>query len=144
MFLGEYHRVKDNKGRIFIPSKFREGLIGGIVIAKGFDEQCLFLFSKENWKNLQSKILSGPVTRRNNQKFSRWFFSSAAEEVMDQQGRIKIPQNLADYAKLDKDIVLVGVSERVELWSKELWDTYYKQAETQFVGDSETFEELGF
>lgn len=98
MFLGEYHRGIDNKGRIFIPSKFREGLIAGIIIAKGFDERCLFLFSKENWERLQNKILSGPITKRNTQIFSRWFFSSASMENMDQQGRVKIPKSLVDYA----------------------------------------------
>jgi MraZ protein len=144
MFLGEYHRVIDNKGRIFIPSKFREGLIAGIIIAKGFDESCLFLFSKENWERLQNKILSGPITKRNTQIFSRWFFSSASVENMDQQGRVKIPKSLVDYAGLDKDIVLVGVSDRAEIWSKEMWGKYYSQADSQFTGKENTFEELGF
>jgi MraZ protein len=144
MFLGEYHRSKDIKGRIIIPSKFREELIGGIIIAKGFNERCLFLFSKDSWKNLQDRIMSGPVTKKNILVFSRWFFSSATEEVIDQQGRVKVPQNLIDYAGLDKDIVMVGVSDRVEIWSKELWSEYYNNAEKKFMEDSGTFEELGF
>jgi len=144
MFLGEYHRVIDNKGRIFIPSKFREDLITGTIVAKGFDESCLFLFSKENWERLQNKILSGPITKKNTQIFSRWFFSSASVENMDQQGRVKIPKSLIDYAGLDKDIVLVGVSDRAEIWSKEMWEKYYSQANSQFTGKENTFEELGF
>jgi MraZ protein len=144
MFLGEYHRAKDIKGRVIIPSKFREELIGGIVIAKGFNERCLFLFSKDNWKNLQNRIMSGPITKKNILVFSRWFFSSATEENIDQQGRVKIPQNLIDYAQLDKDVVLVGVSDRVEIWSKKFWSEYYMNAETKFMEDSGTFEELGF
>ena len=144
MFLGEYHRAIDNKGRIFVPSKFREDLIGGIVVSKGFDERCLFLFSKDGWKRLQDKILAIPVTKKNTRKFSRWFFSSASEESMDQQGRTKIPQNLIEYAGLKKDIVLVGVSDRAEIWSKEKWDDYYKQADLEFTENDDTFEKLEF
>lgn len=144
MFLGEYLRTKDNKGRVFIPSNFREGLTGGIVISKGFDEKCLFLFSKDSWKKLQEKILSGPIAKKNLQEFSRWFFSSAKEAEIDPQGRIKIPQNLEEHAGLERDIVLVGISDRIEIWAKEKWDKYYKSAESRFLGNSGTFEELGF
>jgi MraZ protein len=144
MFLGEYHRAIDNKGRIFVPSKFREDLIGGIIVSKGFDERCLFLFSKDGWKRLQDKILATPVTKKNTRKFSRWFFSSASEESMDQQGRTRVPQNLIEYAGLKKDIVLVGVSDRAEIWSKEKWDDYYKQADLEFTEDDDTFEKLEF
>jgi MraZ protein len=124
MFIGEYHRTKDNKGRVFIPSKFREELIGGAVISKGFDERCLFLFSKEGWNNLRSKI--------------------QADEAIDPQGRVKIPQNLSEYANLDKDIVLVGVSDRVEIWSKQAWSSYYDETDNKFMSDDSTLEELGF
>jgi MraZ protein len=144
MFLGEYYRTRDSKGRVFVPSNFREGLIGGAVISKGFDEKCLFLFSEENWNKLQEKILSGPIAKKNTQVFSRWFFSSAIEAEMDPQGRIKIPQNLADYAGVNKDIVLVGVSERIEIWDKAKWEEYYNQAESRFMGDDATFEGLDF
>jgi len=144
MFLGEYRRVVDNKGRIFIPSKFREDLIGGIVVSKGFGERCLFLFSKDGWKRLKDKISATPVTKKNTQKFSRWFFSSASEESMDQQGRTKIPQNLIEHAGLKKDIVLIGVSDRAEIWAKEKWDDYYKQADLEFTEDNDTFEKLEF
>jgi len=144
MFLGEYHRTKDSKGRIFVPSPFREDLISGTVISKGFDEKCLFLFSKEGWKKLQEKILSGPIAKKNIQVFSRWFFSSAKEAALDPQGRIKIPQNLTEHAGIKKEIVLVGVSERVEIWDKKKWEEYYNQAESKFMGDDTTFEGLNF
>jgi len=144
MFLGEFFRTKDSKGRIFVPSNFREELIGGIVLSKGFDEKCLFMFSKENWKKLQEKILSGPIAKKNLQEFSRWFFSSAREAEIDPQGRIKIPAGLEEHAGLVRDIVLVGVSDRIEIWSKEKWEKYYSNAESRFLGDSSTFEELGF
>lgn len=144
MFLGEYLRTKDTKGRVFIPSNFREELADGMVVSKGFDEKCLFLFSKENWQKLQEKILSGPIARKNLQEFSRWFFSSAREVETDPQGRIKIPQNLEEHATLGKEIVLIGVSDRMEIWSRENWEKYYQSADNRFMGDSGTFEELGF
>jgi MraZ protein len=144
MFLGGYSRTKDSKGRLFIPSNLREGLTGGMVISKGFDVKCLFLFSKESWGKLQEKILSGPIAKKNLQEFSRWFFSSAQEVDFDPQGRIKIPQSLQEHAQLDREVILVGVSDRIELWDSRLWNDYYKGAETRFLGDSSTFEELGF
>jgi MraZ protein len=144
MFLGEYYRTIDNKGRIFIPAKFREDFIKGIVISKGFDEKCLFLFSKESWKKLEEKIMANKVAERSIQSFSRWFFSSATEEAMDQQGRMRVPQSLIDYAEFKKDIVMVGVSDRAEIWSKEIWEEYYKKADSQFMGDKNAFEQLRF
>jgi MraZ protein len=144
MFLGEYFRAKDNKGRVFVPTNFREELIAGVIISKGFDEKCLFLFSKPGWQSLEAKILSGPIAKKNTQVFSRWFFSSAKEAELDPQGRLKIPQDLSDYAGLKRDIVLVGISERVEIWSKENWEQYYSQAESKFMGSNATFDELGF
>lgn len=144
MFLGEYHRTIDNKGRIFIPSKFREDLVKGVIISKGFDQECLFLFSKESWKTFQNRIMSLPMSQRNTQDFSRWLFPSSVEGEMDQQGRIKVPQNLIDYAHLKKDVVLIGVSDRAEIWSKESWLKYYEQINSQFGGKKGALEELGF
>ncbi|MDD3818758.1 MAG: division/cell wall cluster transcriptional repressor MraZ [Actinomycetota bacterium] len=144
MFLGEHYRTIDNKGRIFIPAKFREDLIKGIVISKGFDEKCLFLFSMEGWKRLEEKMMANKIAERNTQRFSRWFFSSASEESMDQQGRIRIPQSLIEHAELKKDVVLVGVLDRAEIWAKENWNEYYKKADSQFMGDKDSFEQLRF
>jgi len=144
MFLGEHHRTIDSKGRIFIPAKFREEIIKGVIITKGFDERCLFMFSKEGWKRIQDKIVENPMAKRNIQRFSRWFFSSATMESIDQQGRTRIPQNLVDHAGLKKEIVLVGVSDRAEIWSRENWDNYYNNADSQFSEDQNAFEELGF
>ena len=144
MFLGEHHRTIDSKGRIFIPAKFREEIIKGVVITKGFDEKCLFLFSRQGWKRIQERIVENPMAKRNIQSFSRWFFSSATVEGIDQQGRTRIPQNLIEYADLKKEIVLVGVSDRAEIWSRENWENYYNKADSQFSEDQNAFEELGF
>jgi MraZ protein len=144
MFLGEYQRSLDNKGRIFIPTKFRENLTKGIaVISKGYDEKCLFLYSIENWQELVKRITVLPVTKIN-QEFSRWFFKSAQEEVIDGQGRIKIEKSLIEFAGLNKDIVLVGVSTRAEIWSLKTWETYSKSSDEKFSGNEKAFESLGF
>ena len=144
MFLGEYQRSIDNKGRIFIPTKFRENLTKGIaVISKGYDEKCLFLYSLENWQELVRRITALPVTK-NNQEFSRWFFKAAHEEVIDGQGRVKIEKSLVEYAGLNKDIVLVGVSTRAEIWSLAAWDIYSKATDEKFSGNEKAFESLGF
>jgi len=145
MFLGEYQRSLDSKQRLFIPTKFREELTKGIaVISRGFDEKCLFLFSIEGWEDLAKKITTGPVTNINIQKFSRWFFKSALEEVIDAQGRIKIDKKLIDYANLKRDVVLIGVSTRAEIWAKEVWEKYSDSADKEFSGNEKAFERLGF
>lgn len=144
MFVGEYLRTRDSKGRIFIPAKLREDIAGKIIISRGFDEQCLFLYTKENWNKLEQKIFAGPVARADTQEFARVFFGKANEEEIDPQGRIKIPQNLADFAELGKDVVLVGVSERIEIWAKDKWEKYSEEAESKFFKDKSKFERLKF
>jgi len=145
MFLGEYQRSLDNKGRLFIPAKFREDLSKGTaILSKGFDEKCLFLYSIENWEELVKKITNVPVTKINIQEFSRWFFKSAHEETIDSQGRIKIDKNLMEFAGLEKDVVLVGVSTRAEIWSLESWNNYSRITEEKFSGSDKAFKDLGF
>jgi MraZ protein len=102
------------------------------------------LFSRGGWESLPDRIISGPIAKKNIQLFSRWFFASARETEVDPQGRIKIPQELIDHAGLDRDVVLIGVSDRIEIWAKEKWEEYYSKADTSFTGESGTFEELGF
>jgi len=144
MFLGEYQRSLDNKGRIFIPTKFRENFTKGIaIISKGYDEKCLFLYSIENWQELVKRITVLPVTKIN-QEFSRWFFKSAHEEVIDGQGRVKIEKSLIEFSGLNKDIVLVGVSTRAEIWSLKTWESYSKSSDSKFSGNEKIFESIGF
>ena len=144
MFLGEYQRSLDNKGRVFIPTKFRENFTKGIaIISKGYDEKCLFLYSIENWQELVKRITILPVTKIN-QEFSRWFFKSAHEEVIDGQGRVKIEKSLIEFSGLNKDIVLVGVSTRAEIWSLKTWESYSKSSDAKFSGNEKIFESIGF
>jgi MraZ protein len=123
MFYGEYQHTVDIKGRVTVPSKFKEGLGETFIVTKGLDN-CLFAYSKEEWANLEAKLKALPFTDKDVRAFVRFFFAGAAECVVDKQRRFLIPQNLRDYAGLEKDIYVIGVSTRVEIWDKEKWDNY--------------------
>lgn len=122
-FIGEFQHSIDGKGRVIVPAKFRDGLGDTFVVTKGLDK-CLFIFPMNQWTVMVDKLKALPVTDPNARAFVRFFFSGAAECEVDKQGRILLPANLRDYASLDKDVALVGVSTRVEIWSKEVWEDY--------------------
>ena len=121
--LGEYSHNLDAKGRVSVPAKFREDLGHTFIVTKGLDN-CLFAYSKEEWKTFEEKLKNLPLTNMNARNFIRFFFSGATECEIDKQGRINIPQNLREYASLSKDVYIIGVSTRVEIWDKEKWDNY--------------------
>ena len=123
MFYGEYQHTVDPKGRVIIPSKFRDGLGDKFIMTKGLDN-CLFAYSSEEWSNLEAKLKSLPFTDKDVRAFVRFFFAGATECEVDKQGRILIPQNLREHACLEKDIYAIGVSTRVELWDKTKWEQY--------------------
>ncbi|GKX66113.1 division/cell wall cluster transcriptional repressor MraZ [Inconstantimicrobium mannanitabidum] len=123
MFIGEYNHAVDTKNRIIIPSKFRDELLGKFIMTKGLDG-CLYVYPESEWNILQEKLKSLPLTNRDARAFVRFFFSGASEIEIDKQGRALIPQNLKEYAKIDKEIVSIGVSNRIEIWSKEKWQEY--------------------
>lgn len=123
MFYGEYQHTVDPKGRVIVPSKFREGLGEKFIVTKGLDN-CLFAYSSEEWSNLEAKLRSLPFTDKDVRAFVRFFFAGATECEVDKQGRILVPQNLREYAGLDKDIFIIGVSTRVEIWDKARWEGY--------------------
>lgn len=129
--MGEYQHTVDPKGRLIVPAKFRDGLGEKFVATKGLDN-CLFVYPMDEWKLLEQKLKSLPFTRADARSFVRFFFSGATECEVDKQGRILIPANLREYAKLDKEVVLLGVSSRVEIWSKHLWENYSQQAEESY------------
>ena len=120
MFMGEYNHTIDAKGRLIVPSKFREQLGNEFVITKGLDG-CLFVYSNEEWENVQQSFREKSVASKDARKFMRFFFGGAATCEVDKQGRILIPNNLREYAGIDKDVVSVGVMSRVEIWSKDKW-----------------------
>lgn len=129
--MGEYQHTIDEKGRMIIPAKLREGLGTTFVLTRGLDN-CLFVYPLEEWRQLEQKLKTLPFTRSDARAFTRFFFSGASECEWDKQGRVNIPQPLRSYAKLDKDCIVIGVSNRVEIWSKETWETYMSQSEESF------------
>ncbi|MEW5953388.1 MAG: division/cell wall cluster transcriptional repressor MraZ [Bacillota bacterium] len=123
MFMGEHQHTIDAKGRLHIPARFREGLGDKFVVTKGLDS-CLFVYPPGEWANIEQKMRSLPFTRADARAFTRFFFAGAAECEIDKQGRILIPANLREYAKLNRDAVVIGVSSRVEIWAGEEWVKY--------------------
>lgn len=121
MFMGEYNHTIDPKGRVIIPSKFRETLGDEFVITKGLDG-CLFVYDTKEWNVFEEKLKSLPITNKDARQFVRFFLAGAAAVEVDKQGRVLIPPVLRDFAVLQKDVVLIGVASRVEIWSKERWD----------------------
>ncbi len=121
MFMGEYNHTIDTKGRLIIPSKFREGLGEEFVVTKGLDG-CLFVFPMEEWHTFEEKLRDLPLTNKSARQFARFFASGATPCELDKQGRILLTAPLRGYAGLEKDVVLTGMLNRVEIWSKEKWD----------------------
>lgn len=121
MLIGEYQHNIDAKGRVIVPSKFREDLGECFYIAKGLDH-CLFVFSPEEWARLQEKVRAMPISKARG--LQRFFFSGAAEVVPDKQGRILIPQILRDHAGLTKDVTFIGASNRAEIWNTAAWNAF--------------------
>ena len=142
MFIGEYQHTLDIKGRVIIPSRFREDLGDGFVMTKGLDN-CLFLYPRNEWSILEEKLKTLPLTNRDARAFIRFFFSGATECIIDKQGRVLIPSNLREHSKLDKDVVVIGVSTRMEIWSKEEWDSYNDDDNLSYDNIAEKMAELG-
>ncbi|MCM3386657.1 division/cell wall cluster transcriptional repressor MraZ [Ureibacillus chungkukjangi] len=131
MFMGEYQHSVDAKGRLIVPSKFREDLGNTFVITRGLDN-CLFGYPMDEWRKLEEKLKELPMTKKDARAFARFFFSGATEVEIDKQGRINIPSTLATYAKLEKECVVLGVSSKIEIWAKEAWESYFNEAEESF------------
>ena len=121
MFMGEYNHTIDTKGRLIIPSKFRDKLGEEFVVTKGLDG-CLFVYDNNEWTAFEEKLKSLPLTNKEARQFVRFFLAGATLAEVDKQGRILIPAVLREFAGLQKEVVLVGVASRVEIWSKEKWD----------------------
>ena len=120
MFMGEYNHTIDAKGRLIIPSKFREALGSEFVLTKGLDG-CLFVFPMKEWEAFEEKLRSLPLIDKNARKFSGFFLAGASTCELDKQGRILVPGTLREFAQMDKEVVLTGMLDRIEVWSKEQW-----------------------
>jgi len=131
MFMGEYQHSIDDKGRLTIPAKFRDALGPTFVITRGLDN-CLFVYPQQEWAAMEQKLKALPLMKSDARAFTRFFLAGATECELDRQGRVNIPANLREHAGLDKDCVVIGVSSRVEIWSKENWESYSKMSEQSF------------
>lgn len=131
MFIGEFQHTIDEKGRLIMPVRFREGLGETFFITKGLDT-CLFVYPSGEWGLLEARMKALPLTQSNARAFVRFFFAGASDCTLDKQGRILIPNNLRDYARLARDVVVVGVSNRVEIWDREEWKKFERQAEASY------------
>ncbi|MEN3183428.1 MAG: division/cell wall cluster transcriptional repressor MraZ [Atribacterota bacterium] len=131
MFVGQYAHNVDEKGRIILPSAFREKLQGTLYLSRGI-ERCIFLYPEDSWKHLYEKIVSLSLTRRETRDFARLFLSTVALVTPDSQGRISLPGYLREYARIGRRVVLIGVGTRVEIWDEELWGEYAGAAEERF------------
>ena len=136
MFLGTHSPRLDDKGRLFLPAKYREELSGGLVITKG-QERCLYVFPMAEFQRITEALRTAPVTAKAVRDYSRVFFASASDELPDKQGRITIPPALRAYAGLDRDCVVIGANTRLEIWDTQAWETYLERSEQQFSDLSE-------
>jgi MraZ protein len=138
VFLGTYAPKLDDKGRVILPAKFRDELSGGLVVTRG-QERCLYVFTEREFENVHDKIRQAPVTNKQARDFLRVFLSGASQERPDNQHRVTIPANLREYAKLGRDLTIIGVGDRAEIWDTDTWNAHYDSTEGAY---SDTDEEV--
>jgi MraZ protein len=142
MFIGEYTYSIDEKKRLGIPQKFRAQLKKGGVITRGLDN-CLFLYSNDEWEKLAKKLSEMPLARADARGFARIMLSGAMEVDFDNLGRILVPDYLKDYAKLNKKAVVAGLYNRIEIWDEDEWKAYKERTEKEAGNIAERLNELG-
>ena len=145
MFYGEYEHRLDKKGRVIIPSKIREvskdNYVDKFFVTRGLDT-CLFMFPEEEWRQQETKFKNLSFTKRETRKFNRLFFAGAVELMADKQGRILLPTYLKQYAGIKREIMIIGVSSRIEIWSKDKWEEFYKATKDSFEDVAEKLIDL--
>lgn len=142
MFLGEYQHSVDAKGRVVLPSRFRDDLVAGCVVTKG-QERCLYVFPVDRWETEVNQVNQLPRTNARNRQYARSFFASAIQQELDKQGRVQIPANLRDYAGITKDVAVLGVSDRVEIWDAAEWARYNDAADEVYSSIEEALSDQG-
>ena len=140
MFYGEYQHSIDRKGRLILPSKFRdvskETGIERFFVTRGLDK-CIFMFSEEEWRAQEQKFKNISFTKQESRNFNRVFFSGAIDVVPDKQGRFIIPSYLKDYAQIKRDTIIIGVANRIEIWDKQMWNEFYANSSRVFEQTAE-------
>jgi MraZ protein len=136
MFLGTHTPHLDEKGRLFLPAKYRDELSRGLVLTKG-QERCLYVFPLPEFDRITEALRAAPVTAKSVRDYSRVFFASASDEMPDKQGRVTLPAALREYAGLQRDCVVIGANTRLEIWDAQAWNSYLGQQEDAFSDASE-------
>ncbi|MFM8843675.1 MAG: division/cell wall cluster transcriptional repressor MraZ [Actinomycetota bacterium] len=136
MFLGTHEPRLDEKGRLILPAKFRDDLSKGLVITKG-QERCLYVFPATEFARITEQLRQTPLTAKAARDYMRVMFAGAHDEIPDKQGRVTIPSGLRDYAKLEKECVVIGANTLVEIWDSSSWKNYLKDREKNFADVSE-------
>jgi MraZ protein len=136
VFLGTHTPRLDDKGRLFLPAKFRDRLAGGLVITRG-QERCLYIFPADEFVRVAESVRNAPVTSKAVRDYLRVLLSGASDEIPDKQGRVMVPSTLREYAGLTRDCTVIGAGSRVELWDTTAWDTYLASTEQAFADQSE-------
>ncbi|MDQ4500797.1 division/cell wall cluster transcriptional repressor MraZ [Sinomonas sp. ASV322] len=137
MLLGTHSPRLDEKGRLILPAKYRDELADGLVLTRG-QERCLYVFSQKEFERIHEQMREAPISSRQSRDYLRVFLSGASDEVPDKQGRVTIPLNLRKYAGLDRDLAVIGVGTRAEIWDAQAWEDYLTEKEASF---SETDED---
>lgn len=142
LLIGEYEHNIDAKGRLIMPAKLKEDIGEKFVITQGLDG-CLFVYSQSEWKNFEDKLRTFPLTNKDARALKRFFLAKATECELDKQGRFLISSNLREFASLEKEVVIIGVLDKIEIWSKEKWLKYSEQENMEADEIAERMENLG-
>ncbi len=142
MFIGEYKYNLDEKNRLAIPSKFRQQFSDGLVITKGLDN-CLFIYTAKEWQKLVDKLTNLPISQAKSRAFSRMMLAGAMDVMLDKQGRVVLPDYLKEFASLNKQIVIAGLYNRLEVWDDKLWARYQRVADKDSNNIAESLIDLG-
>ncbi len=145
MFYGEYNHNIDRKGRLILPARFRdiakENHIERFFLTRGLDK-CIFMFTEYEWANQEQKFKAMPFTKKESRSFNRMFFSGAVDVAPDRQGRFIIPQYLKDFAGIAKDVIVIGVSSRIEIWDQKTWSDFYGTSHESYEKIAENILEI--
>lgn len=142
MFMSEFNHMVDAKGRLIIPSKYREVLGDKFVVTKGLDG-CLFVYDNAEWNAFEEKLRALPISKKDNRMFARHFLAGAAEVEVDKQGRILLPPNLREFADITRDVTLVGVAGHIEIWNRQRWEAMQKEEDESMEDIAERMDDLG-
>lgn len=142
MFIGEYSHAVDEKGRVNVPAKFRQGFSSGVVVTRGLDH-CLFVYPRAEWEEMAAKLAKLPISQKKSRAFARLMLAGAWDAQVDGQGRIILPEYLRQYARISKHVTVAGLYNRVEIWDEDAWQEYKAKTEAESDDIAEAMGELG-